>query len=269
MPRPALVRHASACVCVLALALSGCIKEKDDVTLKADGSGTYTETMTIDLSAMKGIADAMKGAMGGDEAGMEGEKPAEGSEAKEEKKEDTLEDLKKSWKEIPGLEVTKATSEEKDGKTTISVEAKFKALEDYARATNIEMSSELKKNEDGSWTLRFFSGDEKPAAADAAMEEGAMEDPGAEMAAAMMPLIEKFLADLEITRTLALPGKIVETNGTKADDGSSVTWKVTFADLKGGKMPAQTVTFSGEGLDLKPFSITRTSDAMGGLGGEK
>ena len=44
--------------------------------------------------------------------------------------------------------------------------------------------------------------------------------PGADAAKSDDPL-EKALASLELTRTLKLPGTIVETNGTKGEDGST------------------------------------------------
>lgn len=254
MSRCSPLRFVSSLVVASALALVGCIKETDDVTVAADGSGTYTETITVDLAAMKGIAEAMGGkpTEEKDDAAMEDGKP--GAD-----KEDPLEDLKAKWKDIPGLEVTKATSEEKDGKILVRVEAKFKTLEAYARATGIEMHADLKKNADGSWTLTFASDDKQ---AGTPGEPGAaMDDPGAEMAKSMLPMLEPFMKDIEIVRKLTLPGTITETNGTKSEDGASVTWKVTWEEIKkGGNVPAQSVTFKGAGVELKPFSVKRDKD---------
>lgn len=230
---------------VPSLALAGCVLQTDEVKVSADGSGGYTESVTLDMKAMNGITEQLDGMFGSkpaDGAGMDGAKPAE-----REKMEDPLEKLKKQWKGVEGLEVTKATSEEKDGKVQIAIEAKFKTLEAYARATGFEMNAELKKNENGSFTLRFFSG---------RTQEGGGGD--AEMAAAFVPMLEPHMKGLEMTRTLALPGKVVETNGKTAEDGSTVTWKVTWDDVKKGlDVPAQTVTFRGDGLTLKAFSIER------------
>jgi hypothetical protein len=273
MARSAFRWLAPGLVVAAAVSLAGCIKETDDVTVAADGSGKYTESMSIDLSAMKGIEEAFKGmgpaAPADPGAGMDGEKPAD-----KPKDDDPLEKLKQQWKGIEGLEVTKATKEEKDGKLSVHVEASFKTLEVYARATGQELSSQLKKNDNGSYTLRFFEGEDEPAAEPAMGEGAAMdtapkgEDLGAGMAAAFIPMLEPYLKDLEIVRKLTLPGTIVETNGTKSEDGSTVTWKVTFADIKkGGKMPAQSVTFKADGLDWKPFLIKRAHEGMGGEAG--
>ena len=79
---------------------------------------------------------------------------------------------------------------------------------------------------------------------------------------------EPFLKSLEYDRKLTLPGTIVETNGTKGEDGSTVSWKLTFDDIKNGKVEPQTVTFKGEGLELKPFTVKRSArrSLMGGGG---
>ena len=51
-----------------------------------------------------------------------------------------------------------------------------------------------------------------------------------------------------------MPGTVVETNGTKSEDGKSVTWSAGWKDVKEGKV-VRTVTFKGEGLTLKPFHV--------------
>lgn len=256
MSRSPLARTAGATLLAASLALAGCIKQADDVTVADDGSGTYSETIVLDLAAMKGLEDAMGGPGGGKDA------PGMGDGKSGPANDDPLEKLKKEWKGIEGLEVTKATSEQKDGKTTVVIEAKFKTLEAYARATGMEMNADLKKNDDGSWTLSFTSNSKQ---GEGTTAPGGKDD-AAEMAKAMMPMLEPFMKDLEVTRKLTLPGTIVSTDGTKSEDGTSVTWKVTWEDIKkGGDFPAQTVTFKGEDLDLKPFSVKRAHE--GGPGG--
>lgn len=236
------------------LALAGCVKQSDDVTVTADGSGTFSESIVLDLAAMKGLEDALGGPGNGKDA------PGMGEGKSGPANDDPLEKLKKEWKGIEGLEVTKATSEQKDGKTVVAIEAKFKTLEAYARATGMEMNAELKKNDDDTWTLKFTSNAQQAGGGAGGKDEAA------EMAKAMMPMLEPFMKDLEVTRKLTVPGTVVSTDGVKSEDGTSVTWKVTWEDLKkGGDMPAQTVTFKGEDLELKPFSIQRAHE--GGPGG--
>lgn len=258
MSRSPLARTAGAMLLAASLALAGCIKQSNDVTVADDGSGTYTETIVLDLAAMKGLEDALGGPGGGKDA------PTTGDAKKGPANDDPLEKLKKEWKGIEGLEVTKATSEQKDGKTNVVVEAKFKTLEAYARATGMEMNADLTKNEDGSWTLKFTSNTKQGETAPAA--PGAPKDDAADFAKQMMPMLEPFMKDLEVTRKLTLPGTIVSTDGVKDEEGTSVTWKVTWADIqKVGDFPAQTVTFKGDDLELKPFSVKRAH--AGGPGG--
>ena len=307
----------AALVGVAALGLGGCVQASDDVTVKNDGSGSYTESMELDLNAMTEMRAAMKEMMSGfpggpggpgrpPGAGMDGgdkpPTPGDGATPTEPVKppeapklpEDPLEKMKARWKDIPGLEVTKSTSEMKDGKATLHVEANFKTLEAYAQASGLDMGADLVKNEDGSYTLKFEGkfgmgrgpgrpdgaphdgpgmGEEPPAGMDGAppagMDGDAPRGPGGmDMGARMKPLVEQFMKGLKLTRKLKLPGTVGETNGTKSEDGSTVTWTVTYEDILAGKVAPQAVTFKGEGLDLKPFVVKRSArrSFMGGGG---
>ncbi len=292
-----------------ALSFAGCVQTDDDVTVKADGSGSFTESMVVDLGASAELAEAMKamgparggggGRNGGDQPPEPPMPPPPGTPPPEEgasptdapkPPSDMLERLRKRWKDVTGLEVTKSTTETKDGKAHIRFEATFTTLEAYASATGIEMGSSLVKHDDGSYTLKFEmrgpgrggrggAGRGTPGMGDA--PPGGMEDgsPGMEggevppgapggpggtggmggMGGMMQPLLEKYLTGLQYVRKLKLPGTIVETNGTKSEDGTTVTWKLTYDDLKGGALEPQSVTFKGEGLDLKPFTVKRSA----------
>lgn len=306
-----------AALCAAAFALAGCVQTDDDVTVKADGSGSFTETTVLDLAAVAAIQEEMKALPDfGRGPGMDGgEKPPApptpppgdpgAGPAPEAPKPptDPVERMKARWKDVPGLEVTNATTETKEGKAHVRLEAKFQTLEAYAQATNIEMGASLVKNEDGSYTLKFElrgpgrggrggerrdgpgMGEGQPGG----MDEGGMEGgtPGMDggdaprgpgpggpggtggmggMGGPMAPLFEKHMAGLEFTRKLKLPGPIVETNGTKGEDGS-VSWKLTYEEIKAGKVEPQSVTFQGEGLDLKPFTVKRSARRTFGLGG--
>lgn len=287
-----------------ALSFAGCVKTDDDVTVKPDGSGSFTESMVVDLGASAELAEAMKamGPLRGPRGGMngadqppeppmppppgapppeEGAKPADAPQPPA----DPLDRLKARWKDVTGLEVTKATTETKDGKAHLRIEATFQTLEAYAQATGIEMGSTLVKNDDGSYTLTFEmrypgrgrrpDGGRRDGSGMGEGPPGGMEDgaPGMEggeappgggaggmgaMGGMMQPLLEKHMTGLEFTRKLRLPGSIVETNGMKSEDGTTVSWKLTYDDLKGGKPEPQTVRFKGEGLDLKPFTVRRS-----------
>lgn len=275
--RNSLLAALAACL----VSLPGCMKVHDDVTIEANGSGTMTSDVELDLTAFKEIDKEMKkmGAPGADGPGMDGPKPEE----KEPPKEDPLVKLKQEWKDIPGIEITNATAEEKDGKVAMHVEAKFTSFEAYAKASEIESDSELVKNADGSYTLKFTTenpmggGDapppakpDAPAMADepkpAGMDDAKPgDDPFSKIGEMLGPIIVKALSGLEYHRKITVPGTIVETNGTKGEDGASVSWKTTFKDMEKPKAEGQFVTFKGEGLDLKPFKVVKKSKfEMGG-----
>ena len=174
MTRPRL--PLAALLCAATLWLAGCVQTDDDVTVKPDGSGSFTESMVVDLAVSAELAEAIKALPPpprGPGAGMDGgdpppeppappppdpaappeggAKPADAPTPPT----DPLERLKARWKDIPGLEVTKATSETKEGKAHLTIAATFQTLEAYAQATGIEMGSSLVKNEDASYTLSF------------------------------------------------------------------------------------------------------------------
>ena len=71
--------------------------------------------------------------------------------------------------------------------------------------------------------------------------------------------------------TLELPGAIVETNGTKAESGTSVSWKLVTKDLFRKGAGDFSVTFQGEGLALEAFEYTQPAEKPkgGGMGEEE
>src|SRR5207247_4686897 len=111
-------------------------------------------------------------------------------------------------------------------------------------------SAELAKNADGTYTfvLDMMAG-QKMGGGEPGADGGPGMDP--QMIAAML---EPMLGTLEFRQSLTLPGSIVETNGTKSEDGMTASWKVGFKDLMAGKgANLMKVTFKGDGLELKPF----------------
>lgn len=300
MTRSGWLRASAVLFGALSFGLSGCVQSGDDVVVANDGSGSFTETVVFDVEKTqelgKKMAEMMKMFLPPTpppppDAGMEGgDKPP----PPEKPPEDPYARMKARLGAIPGLEVTKDTVEIKDGKQRIALGANFKTLEAYAQATFIDAGTELVKNEDGSYTLKFegrSAGRGGRRGGRGGMDEGGMgsggggggeggmegeppamgggeppQGPGMGMMGGMLAGLEPYLADLELVRKVKLPGTIVETNGTKGEDGS-ITWKVTYEDLKSGKAGPQTVTFKGEGLDLKPFKVKRSARGTW-LGGE-
>ena len=76
--------------------------------------------------------------------------------------------------------------------------------------------------------------------------------------------MKAMFAGLDVSFSLTVPGAIVETNGTKNEAGNTVTWKMTEKEM-GNKeamkaLSKMTVSFKGDALALKAFSLTTTAD---------
>lgn len=262
---------AAALVAVVGLSTAGCIQSEDKTVIGKDGSGTAVVDMTVDLSKIEQMTEMFKGFGGGEpgmEPGMEGDKP---TEPKENGLTDEMseEKIKEKLKEHPGIELTKYTNEKKDGKQAIHMEFKFKDVADYAKADFFgNKSVELAKHDDGTYTLTFDpmggQGDKLGGGGDAAgMAEA---DPMGGDPSMFMGMLEPFLGTLEVKSKITVPGTITETNGTK--DGESTVgwafgWKSMMEAMKDKKPVSWTVSFKGEGIELKPFKVKPDAEAMG------
>lgn len=229
------------------LALTGCIKTDAKSTVAKDGTGTATQKLEIDMSQMKQMME-MFGSMAGGEAGMDG--AAMGDPMGGEDPAASMKELEAKIKKVEGLTLKDFKTESKDGKVTTTFTVEFKEWSLLGHTGAFSGTTELVKNADGSYT---FSMDPKSQMGGG---EAGM-DP-----AAMAPMLEPFLGSMEIATSITLPGAITETNGTKSEDGMTVSWKMGFKDLIGGKAGPQKVTFKGEGLELKPFKYTPSADEM-------
>ena len=112
-----LVRAFAVLAVVPALALPGCLKEDDTVTLKKDGSGTFSQTATLDkgqLEQLKAFVKMIGGSVmqggpakeGGDDPGADIEFKIEDIFAPA--------DLKARLKDVEGVELKKAETSDKD-----------------------------------------------------------------------------------------------------------------------------------------------------------
>lgn len=259
-PRQALALLAT----FAALALPGCMQNETTTTLLADGSGTASDTVTVDIERTKQLVETAKmfggmqgggGGPGGLPADFDVEKMLDATYGKAA--------LEAQLKETPGVEVKSVTSELKDGKRVAKREFAFSGFDALGAAAFQTMTAELKKNEDGSWTLEMDAlGAMRPLLSmggDASGGGGMGFDPQA-----MMGMVAEMVGDFRVKRTFTLPGTIVETNGKQAEDGKTVSWSFSIEDLKTatgdpknapGKM---SVKFKGDGLTLKPFKYAPT-----------
>ena len=266
---------AAALVAAVGLTTAGCIQSDDATVLQKDGSGTAVVNMSVDLSKIEQMAEMFKGFGGGGEPGGEPEKPKESTES-DFTKEMSEEKIREKLKDHPGVELVKYTNEKKDGKQSVHMEFKFKDVAEYAKAEMFgNKSAELVKNEDGSYKLTFDpmagQGDKMGGGGDAAGmgdADGMGGDPSM-----FMGMLEPFLGTLEFKSQLTLPGTITETNGTKDGESSvswTMNWKSMMESMKDKKSASWSVSFKGEGIELKPFKFKPDTDAMGKkMGGGK
>ncbi|MFO0932226.1 MAG: hypothetical protein U1E39_05900 [Planctomycetota bacterium] len=254
-PRQALALLAT----FAALALPGCMQNETSTTLLADGSGTASDTVTVDIERTKQLIETAKmfggmqqggGGAGGLPADFDVEKMLDATYGKAA--------LEAQLKETPGVEVKSVSSELKDGKRIAKREFAFSGFDALGAAAFQTTTAELKKNDDGSWTLEMDAlGAMRPLLSmggDASGGGGMGFDPQA-----MMGMVAEMVGDFRVKRTFTLPGTIVETNGKQGEDGKTVSWSFSIEDLKTatgdpknapGKM---SVKFKGDGLTLKPF----------------
>lgn len=239
MSTKTLARLAAGLTVAIGLVLlSGCAKTKETIKVEKSGQGTTTMTMSLDLSKLKGIQEMMQG------MGMGGGENAD----------DPLEELqtdvfKKKLKDVKGVTLVSAKQEtdEEKGLHTLTLEIAFDSLEALYRSGAIEgVDAKLEKLPDGNYKFTRVMGTE--------MAPDTENPEAAAMAEAMLSMFEPFLTDMEFTVNLTLPTTIVETSGEKLEP-NQVQWKLGFKGLTKADQRTQTVVFSGEGLDWKPFSV--------------
>lgn len=233
--------------CVLLVA-PGCMKGNENMVLNKDGSGTTTMKVVVDTGKMNEIMEMFKGMMSGGEGMGEGESPMK----KEMEDKMSADELKKKLEGKKGVELISATPIDDAEKKLKGFEAKvkFASLEDFFRA-GLDESIDVRLEDLGGGAWRLTRKNVMPGQGDS--------DEVPEEAAGQMEMVkgmlEPYVADLEMVVTIALPGTVTETNGTKNEAGTSVTWKMGFEDMLDAKKRQQVVTFKAEGLTLKPFHL--------------
>jgi hypothetical protein len=250
MSKISLARVAFVLSLAASAALVGCLKSDGKTALNKDGSGVVTQRIELDLAqvtALSALATEMMSAGAGTPGGAAmGEPtpsvpddPAAGLKA-----------LEARLRKIEGLTVKDFKTDKKDGKLVGACTVEFKNWSLLGQGIVFFLGkTTLVKNADGSFTFTV--------------------DPAAAMPGGMDPsmlsaMLEPYAASLEMAQSITVPGTIVETNGTKSEDGSTVSWKVGFKDVFGGK-GVQKVTFKGDGLDLKAFTYVPDLFEIGAL----
>jgi len=251
------------------LALAGCLEVGSKTEVKRDGSGTYTQTTTVEMDKARAYAKQLAAQARG--LGLppeDAEDPFTGLDTKK-----RLADLKTR----EGIRVTSSDeSEDKAKKTrTYVLGVAFDSLEALFTAGVIEdVSVKLEHLREAEAKESKAKGEAKEGKANARMVwkltirhvfdgrdreplEGKDADRLAAMRRAMLKRYETLWGTLSISSTLVLPTPVLETNGTRKKGTNAVTWHIGFLDLADARKLVQEVTFEdAEGLKLKAFDIS-------------
>lgn len=252
------VRHVLIAV-LTALTLGGCLKDSSTTTLKLDGSGTFTQTSTIEMEKAEAYIAQLKA-----QARGLGLPPADTSANPFTAVDVTQREA--ALKLHKGIRVVRASRREDAKKKTRTYELQvaFDSLQQmYAAGVVEDVSVKLERVPEGkawegkAWKLTvrhvFDGNDREPLV-------GKSAENLRKMRAAMLKRYERLWGSLEITSTLQLPTKILATNGQPrrtAEGGHFVTWRIGFTDLADASRLIQHVTFAdADGLKLKPFVLS-------------
>lgn len=240
-------RLCIALLAALLLALPGCMKMDQKIALSSNGSGTVTMKMVMDMGKMEELMAMFQGMQPPAAEGEVREDPA-----KELQEKVDVDEFKKQLSGRKGIEVVSATGIDDAEKKLKGFEAviKFATLEDFFRAGMDTMHTvKLEDAGEGRWKLTRTR--TLPEGMDASSEEATAQ---MEM---FKPMLEPMMGDLSMVFALAVPGTIVETNGTKDESGKVTSWKLGFNELMSPKAEPMVVVFKPEGdVTLKPFHLT-------------
>ncbi len=256
---------------VLFLGLGGCLEVKEAVVLKADGSGVLTGVYTGDLKKLKELIDMVK-MLYPQQAGAE-------------PRPDVLPNpFDRSWfeqsaKPVKGVSVTHGTTEESDGIRMSTIRTTFTSLQAAARggaffASTVKLEPYKGKRVPGPRSDPkapvTTGGDEKAGGEAEGTDDDAVDRPkawkltlteaylrtmGGMEPKQVLPAFEAQLSTAQISRTFTLPAKVIETNGTLADDGRTVTWSVNYKKIIAGDDITMVVVFENTAeMKLEAFS---------------
>jgi hypothetical protein len=202
-------------VAALALALTGCIKLDQTLTLEKDGSGTLDVRygMSEQAIAQLEMMEQMSQSMGeGDGAGieMDADTPFDFDFDEAQVREDF------ASQNLEGVELLSASSETVDGWRYMELKIKFDSLDALMKTEFFEDSEmSLAKDAEGNYVLSQRSGDGDDAAGASAGDE--------EMQAQMLEQMSAMFAGMHIANRIVVPSEIVETNATEVD-GRTAAW---------------------------------------------
>ncbi|MDX1907091.1 MAG: hypothetical protein SF053_08660 [Bacteroidia bacterium] len=221
--------HLACLTLLLAVMTTGCFDIQEDITLRADGSGTYV-TVT-DMTQMMALISSM----GQDSTG-------DGTSSTATSLDSTFREVVKVLSGVPGLHNVAYQAE--GYVYTLSYDFDNVDALNEGNARNNTMAGQTPgMNPSASYTWK--SGElskTSPPVADLLGEMG--DDDEMEQA---MTMIKMFMADAHFTSVFHLPGKVKKTSNKEAqlsDGNTTVTLKTNFVSfLEGKSSPALTIKY--------------------------
>jgi len=228
---------------VLAIAVSGCIKVEQKLTLEKDGSGTLhirygmSEQAIAQIEAMEQMSQAM-GEQDG--LGMDDDTPFNFDFDERQVQEDF------AAQNLDGLDLRSVKSETLDGWRYMDLEISFKSLSALSKTDYFEDNElRLTKDAEGQYVLTQYSGDED------IVPDG---DPAEQQQ--MMQQMAAMFAGMRLANHIIVPTDIIETNATELD-GNQASWVFDVEDdpmvLTKLENLRMRVVFSSEGISIPEF----------------
>jgi len=245
--RPEL-RRSAVVLTVFCLFFNGCIQLEQDLTIRDDGSGTFTlqfaiaDEMVNRVQAMRKLEHDLE-AVSGESLGVPASKdlttllfnPTQAA----------LESKLKEYEPL-GISVEKLEVKSREARRQVSIKLAFKNIREAARADVFqEYGFSLLRRPDGNYLIYRGSASPQPGATRPS-------DPETER------LLTPFLEGLSLSFTVHTPGKILATTAP-IKGPYSATWLFEFNRDPNVLLTLQNQTFSilfeGEGLKLPTFSV--------------
>jgi hypothetical protein len=194
---------------ILAVAVTGCIKVDQTMTLEKDGSGTLVIRYGMSEQALAQIEamEQMSEAMGEEGNEMDDDTPFDFDFDEKQVREDF------EAQNIDGVELLSAASESMDGWRYMQLELAFDNLAALSKTDFFEDNElSLTKDAEGNYVLNQRSGD------DEIVPDG---DPAEQQQ--MMKQMAAMFAGMRLANQIIVPTEIVETNATDLD-GNKAAW---------------------------------------------
>lgn len=232
-------------VATLVLALTGCIKLDQTMTLEKDGSGTLdirygmSEQAIAQIEMMEQMSQSM-----GENAGAEVEMDADTPFDFDFDADQVREDFESQG--LKGVELVSASSETAEGWRYMELKVKFDSL---AALTETDFFDDnqmsLTKDTEGNYVLSQRSGDEETA------NDQTAED--AQMQEQMLKQMSAMFAGMHIANRVVVPSEIVETNATEVN-GRTAAWVYDIDEdpsiMTELENLSMRVVFSSEGVSI-------------------